>query len=172
MSAITGTPVPETGGNGPHWDEICSWRGRCMNLYARSDELIAETLMMAEAAGHPVDLTLPAHEQLGILRDIAEAETDPADRDAGKRTSTVRAIDAWSKMGARRPFVVGGVITALMQNRERWHARFDAMTGSGASVKIDQWVADKIEAEAFEAVLDAAYTLLSIELEQFQNRLV
>lgn len=166
MSAITGQPVPETGGNGPHWDEICSWRGRCMNLYARSDEIICETLMVAEAAGHEVDLTLPAHEQLGILRDLADAETGGE----GKRSNVVRAIDAWSKMGVRRPFVVHGVITALMQNKERWHARFDSITGSGDSVKIEQWVADKVEAEAFEEVLDAAYTLLSIELEQFQTK--
>ncbi|WP_066559230.1 hypothetical protein [Croceicoccus bisphenolivorans] len=165
MSAITGTPVPETGGNGPHWDEICSWRGRCMNLYARSDEIVCETLMVAEAAGHAVDLTLPPHEQLGTLRDLAEAETGGN----GKRSNVVRAIDAWTKLGARRPFVVNGVVTALMQNRERWHARFDSMVGEGESVKIDQWIADKIEAEAFEEVLDAAYTLLSVELEQFQT---
>ncbi|AKM11150.1 hypothetical protein AB433_16100 [Croceicoccus naphthovorans] len=140
-----------------------------MNLYARGDEIIAETLMVAEAAGHPVDLTLPPHEQLGILRDLAEAGMTTEDRDAGKRSNTVKAIDAWSKLGARRPFVVGGVVTALMQNRERWHARFDSMIGEGDSLKVDQWVADKIEAEAFEEILDAAYTLLSIELEQFQN---
>lgn len=165
MSAITGTPVPETGGNGPHWDEICSWRGRCLNLYARSDELVCETLMVAEAAGHAVDLTLPVHEQLIALRELAEAETGGD----GKRSSVVRALDAWTKLAVRRPFVVTGVVTALMQNRERWHARFDAMTGEGDSVKIEQWVADKIEAEAFEEVLDAAYGVLSIELEQFQS---
>lgn len=157
--------MPETGGNGPHWDEICSWRGRCMNLYARSDEIVCETLMVAEAAGHAIDLTLPPHEQLGVLRDLAEAETGGP----GNRSAVMRAIDAWSRLGLRRPFVATGVVTPLLQNRERWHARFDAMVSTGGSVKVEQWIADKIEAEAFEEVLDAAYTMLSVELEQFQG---
>lgn len=92
-----------------------------------------------------------------MRRDLAGAETGGG----AKRSNKVRAIDAWSRLGARWAFEAGGVITLLPQHRERWHSRLDAIAGAAGCMKAEQWIADRIEAEVFAEVHDAACTMFS-----------
>lgn len=82
-----------------------------------------------------------------------------------------KAISDWKKVEPRRSFFAHGEVTALLDARGTWHARFDLTRYKGNAAIHECWVVDAREAEVFELSLKDGFTMVSGQLGHLRKRL-
>ncbi|KUO56675.1 MAG: hypothetical protein APF78_11230 [Sphingomonadales bacterium BRH_c3] len=161
-------PYPE--GQDPYKNartEIDSWRGRCLDLYARSEKAVALTLETAKQHDHPVKLRHLAGQRLDDLLSI----TDQDNGTAKQKEALARAIDGWRAIESHRVFLAHGTMKELLDRKGKWHAQFDVTTYKSNNPTPDRMMISQTEALELQADLEKGFKSLSAQLGQFRKRL-
>ncbi|MDE2560738.1 MAG: hypothetical protein KGL48_00695 [Sphingomonadales bacterium] len=144
-----------------------SWRGRCVNTFARGEDAIGRVLETARSAGHDVRLQHLAGQRLKALRDLSDRlkATEP------QRKAWQIALDAWQALDEDRAYLAHGVMITLRDRRGNNFLR-QSMTvyKSDKADRRERLLPCDFTGE-FEERLKRAYADLRRELGQFRKRL-
>lgn len=162
--------VPEPATPRPHdlaKAEIDAWRGRCMNIFARGEKAVTDSLLTASGGTAVPRLDPLAGQRLNSLEKLVEAHeaTKP------QKGALLDAIAAWRLHDEKRPLLSHGVATELMDRHGVWHVQLDFIAVQKGVGVPNRATFGKGEAETFEKSLHAAFTRLSQQLGQLRKRL-
>ncbi|MCK0099022.1 hypothetical protein MWU38_06490 [Qipengyuania sp. S6317L1] len=148
--------------------EIDSWRGRCMDIYARSERAVSEVLQTAQECGQSVKLSAMAGPRLAEVQGLAERLTQTGKQ----RQAASNAIIRWRGIEPKRAYLAHGELTTLLDREDRWHARLD-LTRFKANRPIEEvWVMAHNEVEAFEEELQESFAQLKQQLGMLRKGLL
>lgn len=147
---------------------IESWRGRCLDFFARAERAVGQMLETAMIAGKPVKLRHLGGQRLVDLAAFAETCGGTAKQVAVLRLS----LQNWQTVEARRSFLAHGVATALLDRNSRWFVTLDFTAYRSNAPAPERWTLSGSEAAEFEKRLSEAFAALARELGQLKRRLV
>jgi hypothetical protein len=144
-----------------------SWRGRCLDFFARAERAVGQTLEAAVTAGKPVKLRHLGGQRLVDLTGFAETCGGTAKQVAALRLS----LQSWQRVEARRSFLAHGVATTLLDKNAQWFVTLDFTAYRSNTPVPDRWTLSGPEAAEFERRLSEAFVGLTRELGQLKKRL-
>jgi hypothetical protein len=160
--------IPEPANLRPHdlaRVEIETWRGRCLNVFARMEKSVTETLMRLQDGNPKLALEPLAGQRFKTLEGImTEFPATPAQQQARRN-----ALASWRELDVMRPFFSHGILTELIGRTGEWHLQLDFIAvrkGKGEGQRLN-W--SKAEALAFEERLQAAFKALTNQLGQLRK---
>lgn len=160
--------IPEPANLRPHdlaRVEIETWRGRCLNVFARMEKSVTETLVRLQDGDPKLALEPLAGQRLKTLEGIMSAfPATPAQQQARRN-----ALSSWRELDVMRPFLSHGILTELVGRTGEWHLQLDFIAvrkGKGEGQRLN-W--SKAEAHAFEERLHAAFKALTNQLGQLRK---
>jgi len=145
-------------------DAVTAWRGRCMDLFARSEAAVTQTLIdLAAAQRIGVSIKLP--HLVGQRFDALSAAIGPEGdfADVGKVAAGFRQHDAF------RTYITHGVFTVTLDQHGRWHlgARVLALRSGRESREV--FVTEQSEAAEILVKLEKDSSRLRSSLGQFRQ---
>jgi hypothetical protein len=146
---------------------IDTWRGRCLDFFARGERAVGQLLEAAIVAGRPVKLRHLGGQRLADSTAFAETCGGTAKQVAALRLS----LQSWQAVEARRSFFAHGVATTLLDKNGRWFVTLDFIAYRSNSPVPERWTLSGSEAAEFEERLSEAFVALARELGQLKTRL-
>jgi len=147
--------------------EIEAWRGRCVDLYSRSELAVSSTLEAALVAGLPAPLRHLAGQRLSDLGALA-ASTKGTTK---QHNALLAAIRDWQAMDESRSFLAHGVLKELLDRNGNWSAQLDIKCFKKNAVIDQRKVFSEPEAKKLETLLQSRFKTLSSQLGQLRTRL-
>jgi len=148
---------------------IESWRGRCIDLFARGEKVIGQTLEAIRAA---------AKEPTTVkLRHLAGQRSEDISRQlrglkfpAKQSNKLVEAVTGWRVFEAKRVFFAHATMTVTLDSKGKWFAVFDMTVYRSDQPQRERWVVSECEANEFANFLDASWKQLSAQLGQVRKQ--
>lgn len=149
--------------------DVASWRGSCLDVYARGERAIGQCL-----------LAMKSHSKFG--------ETVKLQHLAGQRTATVQglldglgltgkalkavknALDLWLQLDSQRAFLAHGVVQVALDQKGQWVAIFDMVVFRANIATSQRWAVTALEAKEHTERLETAWKSLSAQLGQVRKR--
>ena len=147
--------------------EIDRWRGRCLDHYARTERVIGVTLEKAQQSGQITKLKGLAGQRFLDLESLIRGATGTDKQKAAMQVSTER----WRTVEARRAYFAHGVVTALLDQRGNWNARFDLTQYKANAANHERWTIERSEALKFEESLKESFKLVSQQMGLLRKQL-
>lgn len=144
-----------------------SWRGQCLNVFARTELAVSKCLLAAKEAGHEVKLRHLGGQRLADLIDLSSR----IDGTAKQKKALENALNAWLAVDGKRQFLAHGCASVSKDSAGNWVALFDLIAFRGNQPSADRWAVKQDEAELFLKELTTAFTRLSGEIGHFKKRL-
>jgi hypothetical protein len=160
--------VPDPANLKPHdlaKAEIEAWRGRCLNVFARTEKAVTETLAQLQHSNAKVLLEPLAGQRLKTLETIMA--TYPAS--AAQQKARETALSSWGKLDVMRPFLSHGILTELVGRTGDWHLQLDFIAVKKGKCEEQRLNWSKAEALDFEESLKKAFNALSNQLGQLRK---
>lgn len=146
---------------------VDSWRGHCLNYFARGEAVVAKTLETAQASGHIMTIKHLAGQRLVDLIALSNRICG-----TNKQVSALTsALQMWQDVEAKRQFLAHGVVTVATDAQGKWVALLDVRVFRSSIAKADRLTLKQSEAEEFAKELANAFKSLSGQLGQFRKRL-
>jgi len=146
--------------------DIDGWRGRCLDVFSRSEAAIIETLLVARDNGRAIKLGHLAGQRLTELAELEESRATPRQAAALRKT-----LERWRELETKRPFLAHGVVTELIDRQGKWWAKLDIIVCEKAEPNPVRWTASQNEAADFETELRDGFAQLKGQLGHLQTRL-
>lgn len=146
--------------------EIEAWRGRCLNVFARGEKAVTDSLICASTSSCAPRLEPLAGHRLNSLAKLVAAH----DATKPERELLCAAIAEWRRHDEKRPLFSHGVATELLDRHGLWHAQIDFLAVHKGAATPVRATFTKPEAEQFETNLHQAFTKLAGQLGQFRKR--
>lgn len=147
--------------------EIDCWRGRLMEIFARGEIAIAQALVCAAANGRKVRLPHLAGQRLEELTGLSLTELSTKSQSA----ALTSALDGWSQIEARRPFLAHGTSSVWIDGNGGWAVVFDRTDYRAGIAVSDRWFILRAETDQFENDLMRQFGNLSSQLGQLKKRI-
>jgi hypothetical protein len=148
--------------------QINSWRGHCLDLFAKAERAIASAL---EAACDKNPSLTIKHLAGHRLADLARIVTDTGTANEKRSKALLDALAAWQCVDAKRAFLAHGVSTVLLDRHGAWHVQLDFTRYQSKRRDRERWSLSELEAAQFEDDLEQKFKLLSTQLGQFRKGL-
>ncbi len=147
--------------------EIDAWRGRCLNVFARAERAVTETVLLLREGDTKILLEPLAGQRFSALEKLAPIVPGTEAQEKGLQS----ALLAWRDLDTKRPFFSHGVVTELVGRTGQWHVQLDflAVRKGQCEAKRLNWSGE--EAAAFEVKLHAAFKGLTNQLGQLRRRI-
>jgi hypothetical protein len=146
---------------------IDSWRGRCLNLFARAEHAVSKTLEAGLERDGAIKIRHLAGQRLGDLTTLVQGQ----EMTAKQRDALTAALADWAHVELKRAYLAHGVVLALLDKQSCWHVQLDFTAYRGSAFERCRWNLSGLEAEAFEKQLATACHALSAQLGHFRKRL-
>jgi hypothetical protein len=147
--------------------EIDGWRGQCLDLYARAEQAVGDTLELAVQRRKSVGLRHLAGQRLSDLENLIAVE--PATEN--QRKSVCKAIEGWHEMEANRAYLAHGNVHELIDRQGQWWAVFHYTHYAKGIAAPKRWAVSKEEASDFLTRLSESFHALSAQLGQVRKRM-
>lgn len=147
--------------------QIEAWRGRCLNLFARGEQAVLDSLLLASTKLPELRIEPLAGQRLNALEQLVAAH----DATDAQRAAIKGALFNWKNCDAKRAYFAHGVFTELFDNSGNWFVRMDFDAVQKGECKPRRMVLSQQEAEDFEASLRVAFRSLATQLGQFRKGL-
>jgi OST-HTH/LOTUS domain len=138
---------------------ISTWRGSCLDIYARGEQIIGQTLeaMRAKAKDYKlVKLQHLAGQRAGdLLRYV-----DKLSLTASDRLAVISAMNSWLELNDIRAYLAHGAAEITLDAKSNWYAIFCMTVYNNDKPDIRRWAISESEAQEF-----------SIELEDCEKQL-
>ncbi len=160
--------IPEPSNLRPHdlaRVEIETWRGRCLNVFARMEKSVTETLVRLRDGNHHLSLEPLAGQRFKTLEGMITVY--PAT--TAQHQARQKALDSWRELDVMRPFFSHGILTELIGRTGEWHLQFDFIAIRKGKAEVQRLNWSKAEALAFEERLLAAFKALTNQLGQLRK---
>lgn len=148
--------------------EIDGWRGRCLDLFAKTERAVAVALEAACDKDASLTIRHLAGQRMADLIKLIEGDGKATEK---QRNALRRALEAWERVEPQRAYLAHGVATVMLDRQASWHAQFDFTKYQAKNRDPQRWNCSKREAEQFEADLEQGFKNLSAQLGQFRTRL-
>jgi hypothetical protein len=151
-----------------HADELTvdSWRGQCLNKYARTELAVAKCLLAAKDADHEVKLRHLGGQRLADLIELSSK----IEGTANQKKAFENALNDWLAVEGKRQFLAHGCVTIAHESNGHWVALFDLISFRKPNPEEQRWAIKKQEAENFLEQLSTAFTRMSGEIGHFKKR--
>ena len=147
--------------------QINEWRGRCLDLFAKGENAIADLLVGAAAANFEVKLHHLAGQRTKELAKLLDVNGPSKKQiEAGQR-----AIERWQKIETKRAPLAHGTLTATMDESGDWYAIFDMVDYRTNSITPIRLTISCKEADEMTNELKTALARLKGELGHIKKRL-
>ncbi|WP_394730287.1 hypothetical protein [Altererythrobacter sp. GH1-8] len=161
---------PDPAGLKPHdlaKTEIEAWRGRCLNIFARGEKAVTESLASARETSSNLRLEPLAGQRLNTLAKLDEDHCSTEKQKAALRN----AVALWREHDEKRPYFSHGITAEFLDRKGEWHVQIDFVAVQKGACEPQRLIWSKQEAETFEASLQNAFNRLAVELGQLRKRL-
>lgn len=160
--------IPEPANLRPHdlaRVEIETWRGSCLNVFARMEKSVTETLVRLQDGNPKVVLEPLAGQRFKTLETLmADCPTTPAQQQARQT-----ALASWRALDVMRPFFSHGILTELVGRTGEWHLQLDFIAIRKGKCEVQRLNWSKAEALEFEERLHTAFKALTNQLGQLRK---
>ena len=143
-----------------------AWRGQCLQLFARAERCVAETLECAQELDAKVPLRHLAGQRLKDFSDLAASNGT-----LKEVAALTNAIDRWRLVEEKRLFLAHGVSLEARDKSGEWVVLLDTKVYSAKQKEQRRWTVTQDEAVQFQAELTDAFKALSSQAGQFRRRL-
>lgn len=146
------------------------WRGRCLDVFARTEAAVTETLLLLAAVKKREAVVKLPH-LVGQRYDALASVIAPAGAFAEEGKRAAGALAKFRQHDSLRAFIAHGVFVVTLDRRGRWHlvARVLALRGGRESRAL--FVTEEGEAAEILRALDKAGGDLGSALGQVRQRL-
>lgn len=149
-------------------DDAQLWRGQCLNLFARGENAVTETLLQGHDNGHEVALRHLSGQRISDLEKLAASVTATP-----KQASALNsALIEWKEIQSRRPFLAHGVSRIAYEADGAWIVLLDVVAFRSGEALVERWTVRRSEATDFHADLRKAFKTLTSQLGHLRTRLV
>lgn len=151
-------------------DAAAAWRGRCLDLFARSEAAVSETLLvLALVEGRGASIKLP--HLVGQRYDALATAIDPDGAFAGEGEAAAKAMTQFRKHDTLRTCLSHGVFTVTLDHRGRWHLVARVLAFRAGRETRDLFATEQDEAVRLLTVLETDGGRLRSTLGQLPQRL-
>lgn len=147
--------------------EVHAWRGRCLQRFARAEQVVAAALESAREVEDTIKFGHLGGQRLAALK----AASDSPTATPKQKLALAKALEKWSEIEAHRAFFAHGVATVLLDKHSNWQVQLDFTDYRLKAVTPRRWNLSKREADAFEARLKDGFDRLSAQVGHFRTRL-
>lgn len=149
-------------------DAAATWRGRCLDVFARSEAAITETLLvLAAVKGRGASLKLP--HLVGQRYDALANAVGAGGAFADEGTAAAQAVAEFRKHDGFRTQISHGVFTVTLDHRGQWHLVCRVLALRTGSASRDLLVTDQTEAAAILVLLEKDGSRLRSVLGQLRH---
>jgi hypothetical protein len=146
-----------------------AWRGRCLDLFSRSEAAVTETLLvLAAIEGRGTAIKLP--HLVGQRYDALVAAIGPEGAFAEEGKAAAGAVACFQKHDALRTHLAHGTFTVTLDHRGRWHLVSRVITLRTGREARDLFVTEEVEAAETLSSLDKDGGRLRSTLGQLRQR--
>ena len=160
--------IPEPANLRPHdlaRVEIETWRGRCLNVFARMEKSVTQTLLRLQEGDPKVVIEPLAVQRLKSLEAIMASYPATAAQQSARHT----AIASWRALDVMRPFLSHGILTELVGRTGEWQLQLDFIAVRKGKSEVQRLNWSKAESLEFEEKLQAAFKALTNQLGQLRK---
>lgn len=151
-------------------DAAAAWRGRCLDLFARSEAAVTETLLvLAAVEGRGAAIKLP--HLAGQRYDALATAVGPAGTFAEEGKAAAEAVMRFRKHDELRTRLAHGIFTVTLDHRGRWHLVARVLALRASREARDLFVTEEGEAVEILAVVEKDGSRLRSTLGQLRQRL-
>ncbi len=149
-------------------DAAAAWRGRCLDVFARSEAAVTETLLvLAAVKGRGTSLKLP--HLVGQRYDALSHAIDAGGAFADEGTAAAQAVAEFRKHDGFRTQISHGVFTVTLDHRGQWHLISRVLALRTGRASRDLFVTEQTEAAAILALLEKDGSRLRSVLGQLRH---
>lgn len=150
-------------------DAAAAWRGRCLDVFARSEAAVSETLLvLAAIEGRGASLKLP--HLVGQRYDALAHATGPDGPFADEGAAAAQAIARFRQLDGFRTQISHGVFTVTLDHQGRWHLVSRVLALRTGRASRDLFVKEQTEAAASLETLERDGSRLRSVLGQLRHR--
>ncbi|GAA4021151.1 hypothetical protein GCM10022280_22140 [Sphingomonas swuensis] len=150
-------------------DAAAAWRGRCLDVFARSEAAVTETLLvLAAVKGRGASLKLP--HLVGQRYDALSHAIGAGGAFADEGTAVAQAVAEFRKHDGFRTQISHGVFTVTLDHRGQWHLVSRVLALRTGRASRDLFVTEQTEAAAILASLEKDGSRLRSVLGQLRHR--
>lgn len=150
-------------------DAVTAWRGRCLDLFARSEAAVTETLLvLAASQGQGVSIKLP--HLVGQRYDALATAIGAGGAFANEGRAAAQALTMFRQHDRLRTGIVHGVFTVTLDNRGRWHLVIRVLALRSGRESRDVFVIEQNEAAGILATVENDGSRLKSTLGQLRRR--
>jgi hypothetical protein len=151
-------------------DAAAAWRGRCLDLFTRSEAAVSETLLvLAAIEGRGSTIKLP--HLVGQRYDMLEMAASASGSFAEEGKAAGAALLEFRKHDMLRTRLAHGTFTVTLDHLGRWHLVIRVLAFRAGREARDLFATDESEAAELLAVLERDGGRLRSTLGQFRQRL-
>jgi hypothetical protein len=161
--------IPEPANLRPHdlaKAEIDAWRGRCLNIFARAEKAITETLALLRET----DPTLPFEPLAGQRFNTLDKIALRCPATGAQQKGLQDALIAWRELDVLRPFFSHGIVTEMIGRTGQWHIQLDFIAVKKGQCQPQRLNWSNAEALEFEERLYGTFKRLTNQLGLLRKR--
>lgn len=149
-------------------DAITAWRGRCLDLFARSEAAVTETLLaLAAVEGRGASVKLP--HLVGQRYDALASATGPGGAFEEEGKAAAGALEKFRGHDSLRTAIAHGVFTVTLDQHGRWHLMARVLALRSGRESRDVFVVDQGEAAEILSTVEKDGSRLRSALGQLRQ---